>query len=308
MSLSTTSPSSGEASQPSPQPEPFIIPPSATHTHTIILLHGRGSNGPKVGAEFLASTSSTGRTLAQTFPGVKFVFPTATKRRAVQFKRMRINQWFDMYGDDQWGYREYLAVDGLQDTTALIHRLVEVEVETGIPRGRIILGGLSQGCAASLYAMVCGELVGGYIGMSGWLPFAEQLEGILDGDTGEDDIFAPSSDAVGEDNGQANGESASDEETLLMEAVGFLRENISLAKIGFGDWSPVQRIPVFLGHGALDEKVPCGLGEQASYALQALGFQVTWRRYEQLGHWYAVPDEIDDIITFLAGIGVESTS
>jgi uncharacterized protein YggL (DUF469 family) len=56
---------------------------------------------------------------------------------------------------------------------------------------------------------------------------------------------------------------------------------------------------VFLGHGDADEKKPYALGHAAAETLQALGFDVTWRLYQNLGHWYKVPDEIDDIVNFI---------
>jgi hypothetical protein len=59
-------------------------------------------------------------------------------------------------------------------------------------------------------------------------------------------------------------------------------------------------IPVFLGHGAVDPKVSVRLGDQMAQLLSGpLGMDVTWKRYEDLGHWYKVPDEIDDLVDFL---------
>lgn len=52
--------------------------------------------------------------------------------------------------------------------------------------------------------------------------------------------------------------------------------------------------PVFLGHGSADPKVAVGLGRRmASVLADGLGVDVTWRAYENFGHWYKVPDEID---------------
>jgi len=73
-------------------PEPLVIPPSSQHTHTFILLHGRGSNGERFGIEFLKPTVSSGKRLQQLFPGMKFILPTAKKRRSTILQRLPINQ------------------------------------------------------------------------------------------------------------------------------------------------------------------------------------------------------------------------
>ncbi|KAF3918656.1 hypothetical protein AA313_de0205223 [Arthrobotrys entomopaga] len=180
-------------------PSPFIVAPISDHTHTFILLHGRGSNGPKFGqvllesaitcpASTFAPTSARNdndndngscSTLQQAFPTVKFIFPTAKKRRSTVLKRIPINQWFDNYSLDDPSEREHLQVDGLRETTEVLHHLIREEVEDGIPLEKIVLGGLSQGCAASVYAMLTfeGGSLGGYIGMSGWFPFVKYVNG-----------------------------------------------------------------------------------------------------------------------------------
>jgi predicted esterase len=81
-------------------PEPLIIPPSTAHTHSVILLHGRGSNATRFGLEFLKSKTSSGKSFQELFPSVKFIFPTAKRRRATVLKRVRIHQWFDNYPPD----------------------------------------------------------------------------------------------------------------------------------------------------------------------------------------------------------------
>ncbi|KAK6331870.1 hypothetical protein TWF718_002409 [Orbilia javanica] len=283
----------------------LIINPAASHTHTFIILHGRGSNGPKFGTEFAASSTATGETLPDIFPSAKWIFPTATKRRAVLFKRMPINQWFDIYDINNQTYREHLQVDGLQETTAFVHGLIEEEIRNGIPADRIVVGGLSQGCAASLYAMLCyKQRLGGYFGMCGWLPFAKYVEEFVGTPLSEDgtkidDVFGASEDEEGttfEDKEEVD--TKENKKDPAFEAIGFLKDNITFPK-SQEDTLAVFQTPVFLGHGVLDEKVPFRLGEQARDALVGLGFKTTWKAYDDLGHWYKVPDEIDHIRDFL---------
>ena len=57
--------------------------------------------------------------------------------------------------------------------------------------------------------------------------------------------------------------------------------------------------PVLLCHGEEDEKIKLDLGEKAAHTLSSLGMQISWKIYPGLGHWYKIPDEIDDILEFL---------
>jgi len=69
--------------------------------------------------------------------------------------------------------------------------------------------------------------------------------------------------------------------------------------------SPLCSTPYFIGHGTADEKVSVSLRQQMRGTLTQLGLNVTWKEYEDQGHWYKVPDELDDIASFLRdGIGI----
>ena len=56
---------------------------------------------------------------------------------------------------------------------------------------------------------------------------------------------------------------------------------------------------MFLGHGEADDKVKPCYGKSAYETLVACGFQVTWKCYSDQGHWYKIPDEIDDLVKFI---------
>ena len=89
--------------------------------------------------------------------------------------------------------REEMQSKGLKETSTYIHCLIE-EATAKVGAKNVILGGLSQGCAAALITMLTwtGEPIGAVFGMCGWLPFARSLEEIAiqkrDEDI-EDDIF-----------------------------------------------------------------------------------------------------------------------
>ena len=157
--------------------EPLIFHPKQQHTHTFILLHGRGDTGKSFGQEFLVAEASCGKSLQDLFPGMKFIFPTAKRRRMARSNRCPINQWFDIVSLDDTCFRNDLQIEGLRESSTFIHEIIQGEMES-IPCGNIIIGGLSQGCATALYALLTFEpplpcnmekpsSLGAMVGMSG---------------------------------------------------------------------------------------------------------------------------------------------
>ena len=69
------------------------------------------------------------------------------------------------------------------------------------------------------------------------------------------------------------------------QAIRYLRDELDLPEMS--DCHPFQRIPIILGHGVDDEKVPVGLGEEATSCVRSLQGRVEFKRYERLGHWYS---------------------
>ncbi|KAJ5613838.1 hypothetical protein N7528_007492 [Penicillium herquei] len=324
-------------------PAPLVITPlTENHTHTIIGLHGMGSNAEKFGHELLASANLQSR-----LPTVKFVFPTASKRRSTMLKRVPINQWFDIYSLDDPGQRAELQINGLCETTAFLRALITKEAsllgEGGY--GKVVLWGLSQGCAAGIFAVLGGwpdatesKSVGAFVGMSGWLPFEQELKEILRCDGGpsspddenhessSDEEDDPTSDDDSEGGNFSDTEedpfqqsTTSDDEVdifhrgeepevpLPVQAVDYIRDILDLPALSTSEDQqvaanlPQLNIPIFLGDGTEDEKISVHLGEKMSEVLSTgLGMNVTWRPYEGLGHWYRVQDEIEDIFKFLA--------
>ncbi|KAJ7750063.1 Alpha/Beta hydrolase protein [Mycena maculata] len=271
-------------------PDPLVVEPTETHTHSFIFLHGRGSNAERFGLELLkAQTSDGGRTLAAHFPAMRFIFPTAKKRRAAAFNRTPINQWFDLYSIEDPAERQHLQYDGLRETSLFVHDLINQEAQS-VGISRVIIGGLSQGCAASLHVLLnfqADEPLLGFVGMSGWLPFAEILEGDA---LGEEDIFSA---AEGENH-------TSNLAAIQISASTTARDIVSLAPLA-SDKSPMfPQTSVFLGHGSHDQRVIPSLGVQARDVLLRLGCDVEWREYDE-GHWYKVPDQIDNLVVWLKG-------
>lgn len=371
-----------------PYPTPLTILPLGTqHTHTFIILHGRGSNAERFGRELLTSAN-----LPQRLPTVKFVFPTARKRRSTVLKKFPINQWFDNYSLDDPNERTHLQVDGLMETAEFLRGLISQEArvfenQTSGESGyrRVILGGLSQGCAAGIFTLLGGlgetgnEKAGAFFGMSGWLPFERQLGDILGSDlnrseTGEleqDDLLSgdtqnlsmQDSDSEEEDESEEESDSEDDEDqtttdnnafsdtdsdpfapaadeddefdpfqsdtskrpgisnnetTRIKDAINHIRDILEIPPVSTSVYKedsatdqntssqtakvviPALQTPIYLGHGCEDPKVSVHLGEKMARLLaDKMQMNVTWKAYEGLGHWYRVPDEIDDVVQFL---------
>ena len=73
---------------------------------------------------------------------------------------------------------EEWQIDGLRESRAFLQEIVGKEVEV-VGARNVFIGGLSQGCAMSLHLLLSHEgdaPLGEFIGMSGWLPFAEGIQ------------------------------------------------------------------------------------------------------------------------------------
>ena len=314
-------------------PPALIIPPlKPPHKQTIILLHGRGSSAAHFGPELLnmqfppppsnhpnptpdqGATTPTATNLQTTVPHARFIFPTASRRRATIYKRSIINQWFDNWHveqlvgdideDDQDGEavyarsQDWLMIEGLQQTTEYLHDLLRREIEL-VPGGarNVVLGGISQGCAASLVAILLweGEPLGALVGMCGWLPFVHSLQ-YRDEAAENDGSFDP----FERDDAAVREAEARVETDVGAATVKELRERLELDKGGpdAGSRPVTLSTPVYLGHGVEDDRVPLRLGQISAEFLEAVGFNISIHTYPQLGHWYSA-SMLGDIAGFL---------
>jgi lysophospholipase II len=256
-----------------------IIEPQSEHTHTAIVLHGRGSYAEEFAQDFLASTLLDGRTLCDRLPGWRWVFPASKELWSTAFQE-DMPAWFEAHSLTDPTARQDLQVDGLLASVAYVKELMEEEIERlGGDSRRLILGGISQGGAVGLWALFSQRDVttrpGAFFAASTWLPFAADVEGLLGGQK-------PQSERV---DGCAEAKD---------KVLGMLRR-LSLP-------SPSQHTPIFIGHGVDDAYVDVELGRQVVAVLRQGGWEVEWREYsgaEEEGHWFKVPDEMDDIYSFL---------
>ncbi|RDW87388.1 hypothetical protein BP5796_03082 [Coleophoma crateriformis] len=178
----------------SPGDATTIISPLGLHTHTVIFLHGREDFGEDLAQYFFHSKASDGNSLAEIFPSIKWVFPTAKLRYSAQrdfeFSKSSfaevlkgeevISQWFDVWDIKVPDNRQELMIPGLQESIKHINSIIQEEAEK-VPLEKSILGGISQGCATAIYTLLSSSInlgLGGFIGLSSWLPFQSVIESI----------------------------------------------------------------------------------------------------------------------------------
>lgn len=273
-------------------PAPHIHHPQAchTHTHTIILLHGRGSNGVEFAEDFLTSATSKGKSLASSLPTYRWVFPTSRDRWSATFQE-EMCAWFDAYSLTDIQKRQELQKDGLRESA--LHILDILEEEVRLLDGRldyIFLGGISQGMATAIWAffgaIATGRVegpLGGLLGFCGWLPFSQQLEGLLC----EPALSSPEIHQA---------------QRLIFAFFFDELAGHEVSQASKDIVSSVLSTRVFLSHGADDAWVSVDLGRQASQILRRAMVRVEWHEFtgaEEDGHWIKEPDGFDQILQFL---------
>ncbi|KAM6478545.1 Alpha/Beta hydrolase protein [Trichoderma sp. SZMC 28011] len=256
---------------------PFVVGPATghTHTHTIILLHGRDSEAQEFASEFFeceATGTEQTQTLPDLFPTVRWVFPQANPLRSERF-RVEMSQWFDMWSVEDQQERTELQVPGLRSSVNMIAELIKQE-ELLVPRSNIFLGGISQGFATALAAFFA-DGRGGFAGLCGfstWLPLANQAASALE--------------LVDDDTGQKLA-------AMQRLYLGDDRQQMSL--------SPQQLIstPILLEHCRDDDIISVQSGLLLRNFIDNLGLSVDFHEYESGGHWFNEPQGVDDFVVFL---------
>ena len=128
--------------------------PAKAPDWVVVWLHGLGADGHDFEAIVPELTLPEGLS-------VRFVFPHAPRRPITINMGMVMRGWYDIRDMD-------LSMDvdfeGIDTSARLLGRLLEAEIERGVPSKRIVLAGFSQGGVIVLHA---------------GLRFAEPLAGIM---------------------------------------------------------------------------------------------------------------------------------
>jgi len=83
---------------------------------------------------------------------------------------MRMPGWFDLSSLDDLTDSQYDDEQGLLKSVEAVDKLVQAEIDSGVPENKIVVGGFSQGGAiAMLYGLTKGRELAGMVGLSTWV-------------------------------------------------------------------------------------------------------------------------------------------
>jgi phospholipase/carboxylesterase len=135
-------------------------------TASIIVLHGLGADGN----DFVPFAKELD---LRSVGSVRYVFPHAPTMPVTINGGYVMRAWYDILGTDLVRREDEV---GLRRSMALVNALIDAELARGIAAKRIVLAGVSQGCAMTLLSgLRYAERLGGLVGMSGYLPLAATL-------------------------------------------------------------------------------------------------------------------------------------
>lgn len=141
--------------------------PASPPTAAVIWLHGLGADGHDF--EPIPPELGLPKDLA-----VRFVFPHAPKIPVTINMGFVMPAWYDIksLSLDQRGQ----DVEGIEKSAAAVRRLIEREIEHGIPANRIVVAGFSQGGAIALHTgLRYPEKLAGVMCLSAYLLLHERL-------------------------------------------------------------------------------------------------------------------------------------
>lgn len=145
----------------------------------MIFLHGCGSDAPTFCSEIFESQDSNERTLTQLFPSIKWVFPCAEKTYA-KTEDEEMHQWFDMVSVQRPQEDINTQKMGLWESVKKVLAILKQEAEIVGSMQNVIVAGISQGCATAMFALLTsGVCAGGFFGLCGWLPLAEEIQELM---------------------------------------------------------------------------------------------------------------------------------
>lgn len=134
-------------------------------TATILILHGLGADGN----DFVPIAQELD---LDSIGPVRFVFPHAPVQPVTINNGYRMRAWYDILSFEPDAPQDE---EGLRRSQALVEALLAREKERGVPAGRIVVAGFSQGCAmALLTGLRHPERLAGIVGLSGYLPLADR--------------------------------------------------------------------------------------------------------------------------------------
>jgi phospholipase/carboxylesterase len=135
-------------------------------TISVIWLHGLGASGDDF-VPIVRELDLTG------LPAIRFIFPHAPTMPVTVNNGYVMRAWYDIIGVDL-SRRE--DEKGLRASQAMVEQLIAQEKARGVPAGRIVLAGFSQGCAMTIQTgLRHPEKLAGLLCLSGYVPLNATL-------------------------------------------------------------------------------------------------------------------------------------
>jgi phospholipase/carboxylesterase len=149
--------------RPSESTDAVILEPSGKASAAVIWLHGLGADGH----DFVPIVGELG---LDDLP-VRFVFPHAPVRPVSINAGMRMRAWYDITPD-----LRRQDEPGIRESARAVEAYLQREQDAGIPSGRIVLAGFSQGGAITLHVgLRYPRPLAGLLALSTYLPLPESF-------------------------------------------------------------------------------------------------------------------------------------
>jgi phospholipase/carboxylesterase len=159
------------------------IETAANPAFSVIWLHGLGADGN----DFVSIVPELGLPADR---AVRFIFPHAPRIPVTVNNGYVMRAWYDIEGLDEDSSRRADEA-GILASSAAIRRLIERENTRGVPTGRIVLAGFSQGGAMAYTAgLSYPETLAGIIALSAYIPAPKLLTENLNAANRQTPIFA----------------------------------------------------------------------------------------------------------------------
>lgn len=137
------------------------LAPAATPTAAVIWLHGLGADG----FDFVPIVDEL--RLPSTLP-VRFIFPHAAPRPVTINNGYVMRAWYDIKG---FGPERAEDDQGIRGSEDVVKRYIEQQIAHGIPAGKIVIAGFSQGGAIALQTgLRYRQRLAGIMALSTYLP------------------------------------------------------------------------------------------------------------------------------------------
>jgi phospholipase/carboxylesterase len=149
-----------------PTADRVTLEPTAPPTAAVIWLHGLGADG----FDFVPIVPELGLPASL---AVRFIFPHARERPVTINNGYVMRAWYDIRGVARSAAEDEA---GIRESEARVAELVAAQEHSGIPAGRIVIAGFSQGGAIALQtALRYPQALAGVMPLSTYLPLQQTL-------------------------------------------------------------------------------------------------------------------------------------